>query len=314
MLKVDLTFPPSLIIAPDGAAVAAPSGVDAEIEPCLDGNGNPYGFCSVSGDQGEVRIYGVGSFVFTRGSVEVRGTPDPGVTWEAFRMAFEREVLPLVLVHQSWEVLHASGLVVAGACIALCGSTQMGKSTLAYAWRRRGGSVYADDAIPFQTTGGLPRVQALPFQIRLRPPSRQYYGVPNEALQRSGAGCPPWEGSGILRSIYLLDRRLQGAGGTVELEPLPPAAALPALLGQAYCLTLRDRCRSRQMLDHYLTLVNAVPAFRLSYPTGLDHVEMILDRIEEHASNWEAFGPRPSCRREPSLRPPGPERGQEASR
>jgi hypothetical protein len=66
------------------------------------------------------------------------------------------------------------------------------------------------------------------------------------------------------------------------LEPVAPADALDALLQQAYWLTLRDRRRNRRMVEQYMALANAVPAFRLSYPSNVGRVEAILLRLSAH--------------------------------
>jgi hypothetical protein len=277
-----------LVIEPDGAAtprgVAAPQQGGASLEPWTDAGGRDYGYCYQEGDAYWVRIHGVGSFTFSRSSGQVRGAPEPGVSPDLFRDAFWREVVPFILQRHSWEVLHASGLVVAGVPVALCGNSEMGKSTLAHAWRRRGGRIYADDAIPFRVEDGSVSIDSIPFQVRLRPAARRYFEVSNVHPKeiRDGTDRPSACDRSGLQIIYLLERRRGEKDGPVRLETVCPAAALPALLHQAYCLTLRDRTRNCAMVATYMALVNRVPTFRLSYPTGLTYVEEILDRITVH--------------------------------
>jgi hypothetical protein len=298
LLTDDWELPVGLTIDHEGAAEGqfpptALSCAEYHAERWVDMFGRDYGCYFEKDGAFHVRIYGVGSFIFTRQSMHVRGVPEGGLAPDAFTAAFHREVVPFVLQRHSWEVLHASGLVIAGECVALCGNSEMGKSTLAHAWRRRGGSVYADDAIPFRVERGSISIQTFPFQIRLRPSSLRYFEAQNgkmsqpepdrlpAAMMESTVGLPPTSDARHLRAIYLLDRRHE-AEGPVQLEAVSPQTALPALLHQAYCLTLQDQKRNRQMVAHYIALVNAVPIFRLSYPTGLGYVEAILDELTAH--------------------------------
>src|SRR5947209_8414922 len=184
MLTEDPKLPARLILAPDAVAAAhcrtTPPAGDSLLEPWIDLAGHEYGYCFEGKEGYHVRIHGLGTFDFTGDSPEVRGATEPGVAAGTFRDAFCREVLPYVLQRHSWEVLHASGLVVAGACVALCGDSELGKSTLAYAWHRRGGGVYADDAIPFRVEGEKVPIQPIPFRLRPRLSALPFFGAPEE--------------------------------------------------------------------------------------------------------------------------------------
>jgi hypothetical protein len=293
MLTEDPKLETRLIMAPEAGAAArrgtpAPQG-DGSLEPWIDLSGQEYGCCFEDEEGYHVCIYGVGTFDFAPEATEVSGAAEPGVTPGAFRDTFCREVLPYVLQRCSWEVLHASGLVVAGAGVALCGDSERGKSTLAAGWDRRGGAVYADDAIPFRVEGGRVPLQRIPFRIRPRPSALPSSGAAAEIPDRASGEARWAEGEEVgaapdpafLRAVYLLDRRPEG-DGPVLFEPVSPAEAVFTLLNQAYCLTLRDRARNRRMVETYLALADAVPTFRLSYPTGLDHVDTILDQLTAH--------------------------------
>jgi hypothetical protein len=280
-----------LILAPEeGAAdhpeVAPPKG-DGWLEPWIDLSGQEYGCCLQDEEGFHVCIYGVGAFDFAPDATEVRGTAAPGISPASFHDTYCREVLPYVLQRCSWEVLHASGLVVAGAGVALCGDSERGKSTLASGWDRRGGGVFADDAIPFRVERGRAPIQVIPFRLRPRtsvlPISEAAVETPDRGSGEAGGEAGAVADPVFLHAIYLLDRR-PDADGPVLFEPAPPTEAVFALLNQAYCLTLRDRDRNRRMVETYLALADAVPAFRLSYPTGLDRVDAILDQLAAHVA------------------------------
>src|SRR5688500_9196009 len=205
---MDAEFSVSLTLTSAGDDCPSPAEANLPIEPWIDPTGRDYGYCYENGDTYTIQIHGAGRFAFGRQSTEVRGTPQAGVEPEAFRDVFCREIVPFVLQRHSWEVLHASGLVVEGWGVALCGNSQMGKSTLAHAWHRRVSGIYADDAIPFRLEGPSIRIGSAPFRIRLRPPSRRYF----EAAGKQGTVAPP-EPPGpslppapYLKVIYLLDR------------------------------------------------------------------------------------------------------------
>jgi len=170
----------------------------------------------------------------------------------------------------------------------------MGKSTLAHAWSCREGTVFADDTVPFRVEGSTVSVTPIPFRIRARPPARDYFGDPSVPETAMGERAPaadrldPAAFAGApLRAIFLLRRRDE-MGGPVGIEPVAPPEALPALLKHALCLHLRDRTRNAAMMSHYLALAGGVPAFQLSYPTGLDHVRAILDRLTSHMEELDA--------------------------
>jgi hypothetical protein len=255
-----------------------------EWEPWVDAVGRDYGYIQRI-DQGyRVHLYGVGSYSFDQYSACVRGTPDPGVGIEAFRSTFYRDVLPLVLHGCAWEVLHASGLSIAGTCVAFCGDSQAGKSTLARAGAERGWEVFADDAIPFRIRDATVPIHPIPFQIRLRGPARQYFA--HISTRRDPSVTDRAESvrprPRCLERIIALDRREDEHDGSITLERLTPSRALPILLRQAYCLGHWDRTRTKVMVATYISLAALLPIFRLTYPSGMDHLDATLDRLRDH--------------------------------
>jgi hypothetical protein len=51
----------------------------------------------------------------------------------------------------------------------------------------------------------------------------------------------------------------------------------------AYCFKLSDSDRNAVMLDRYLRLASSVPTFEVRYLADLDHVDAVLDELEERA-------------------------------
>jgi hypothetical protein len=52
------------------------------------------------------------------------------------------------------------------------------------------------------------------------------------------------------------------------------------VLANAFCFSLEDPARKRQMLDRYLALVAHVPVFELGIPDGLGRLPEILDAFD----------------------------------
>ena len=103
---------------------------------------------------------------------------------------------------------------------------------------------------------------------------------------------------GPLRAIYLLNRRTDEESGLVQIELVRPPEALSPLLSHSFHLHLRDRNRNRDMIANYATLLARVPIYRLSYPTGLQHVAAILDQLSQHMEGQEAGRPHGTDHRE----------------
>jgi hypothetical protein len=289
MLIQEALLPVRLVIDPDGAALAlggaAPSAIDGRLEPWTNATGYEYGRGGVVGDRYIVQLYKFGSYVLTRHSDVVLGAPGPGVSHELFQNAFVRKILYWALVWNSWEVLHGCGFEVDGKSIALVGRSEMGKSTLARAWRGRDGFVFADDAVPLRVDGASVPLCPLPFRIQARPPgyrrdpTRIHVTKPYIELEPA-----PHLNDDRLRAVYVVDRRRDEPRGPISVQSIRPLEALPAVLRHAYSLTIDLPGRNRELMETYIALVNAIPVYRLSYPTGIEHVEPILDWLHDHVA------------------------------
>ena len=67
----------------------------------------------------------------------------------------------------------------------------------------------------------------------------------------------------------------------MRIRRLAPPEAFPAVLAHAYCYSLDDVARNREMLDHYLDLSARVPIFSVVFRAGMEHVPTLLDAVEE---------------------------------
>jgi hypothetical protein len=189
--------------------------------------------------------------------------------------AYQRNVLPLVLQLRGHEVLHASAVQTEDGLFVFCGVSGAGKSTFAYRLSRRGYAVWADDAVVLGAEGDGAVALHVPFRLGL-PPSEMSNG-PDEPHHEPSAGAA----APILGFLILAQN---GPGGPlVDVKRLQPVDAFTALVPHAYCFKLSDSDRNAVMLDRYLRLASSVPTFEVRYLADLDHVDAVLDELEERA-------------------------------
>jgi hypothetical protein len=197
-----------------------------------------------------------------------------------------RSVLPMVLQACGTEVLHASA-VQTGGVVALCGTSGVGKSTIAFAMSRRGHRIWADDAVAIDLSGQSLVALPLPFEMRLRPRAAAFFGVEPQAAGDASPAGPMDQADpspAPLTALCVLSRgEEERRGWGVRIERLRPSAALPTLLAHAYCFSLEDPGLKRAMVQHYMELAGRVPVFALRFRPGLELLPLILDEIERVA-------------------------------
>lgn len=255
--------------------------VDRPVQVWQDDRGAACAFGYQFGAQCWLHFPGLACFKFSRDHSEVIGVPEPDADQEAIADTYFRSVTPLVLQVRGLEALHASAIRSSNGIVALCGVSGTGKSTLAFALRRRGYGHWGDDAVVFRAGGRRATAVPIPFTPRLHGPAVGHFGIAPEprnsspCLLRGGSSPVP------LASICILERRSPEASPSpVRMERLSAAAAFPALLQHAYCFSLEDQGRKRSMLRAYLELAATVPAYRVSFVPGLDYLPRIEDEVE----------------------------------
>jgi hypothetical protein len=235
-----------------------------------------------------LHLPGLASFEFTLTGDEVVVRAASSARPETVEDQFHRTALPLVLQARGREVLHASAVTTPAGVVALCAEKENGKSTLAYALARRGYPLWADDAVAIELEDERAWTVSVPFTLRLRPASASHFevaassppadpSVPRVVVTGAGGARAP------MRAIFVLTRlRTVGDATTaIEVRRLDASDAFTALLANAYCFSLGDADRKQAMMRHYLALTRSLPVHALSYPSGLEHVEAILDTVEQ---------------------------------
>jgi len=220
----------------------------------------------------------------------VEAWPERPVDPERVQDLFSRTVEPLILQALGWETLHASAVETSAGLVAFCGDCESGKSTIAYAFSRRGYSQFADDSLVFQPGSGGARALRLPFGVRLRPASAAVLGIP--AADREFQDIVPIArfeartvSTSAIAAVFTLTRVPEGAPSSRRLSP---TEAFQALLPHARCFNREDVAVRRRLLNHYLEIVAAVPVYDLRFPSGLNHLDAVLNCVERTAGVPEA--------------------------
>jgi hypothetical protein len=82
-----------------------------------------------------------------------------------------------------------------------------------------------------------------------------------------------------LAAVVLLDRRSSEAGD-IDVRRLAEVAALEELLPHGFRFSLTNPERKRRMMEFYLRLVSTVPIFRARFPSGLERLPSVVEKIE----------------------------------
>jgi len=170
--------------------------------------------------------------------------PEPTASYSLVLDAYRRTVLPQALQFFGREVLHASAVVGPSGVVGFCAYSQTGKSTLAFALANRGYVPWADDALAFETGAQVSQALALPFAVRLRPESQEYFAVeplPPEIEPQNGTVITVGAERKPITALCVLSRGAEDEPSAIE--PLEAAEAVTALLPHAYWSTLADEPR-----------------------------------------------------------------------
>jgi hypothetical protein len=251
---------------------------DTHIWHAPDGRPIAY-FYPVDGDYW-AKLPGIGSYrVEPDGAV--LAVPEPEARYALGVDAYRRTVLPQALQFFGREVLHASGVVGPAGIVGFCAYSQTGKSTLAFALAQRGYAPWADDALAFETGTETSTALALPFAVRLRPESQEYFAVeplPPETEPRNGTVIRVGADRKPIAALCVLSRGAEDEPSAIE--PLAASEAVTALLPHAYWSTLADEPRKARMVQTYLELANTISTYAVTISPALDKLPELLDELE----------------------------------
>lgn len=267
----------------DSGALDPPQLSDStpDVEVWLDHDGNPCAFGRSSGSDCWLYLPNVAHFCFNASAEAVLAVPEQGTRRELVIDAYHRTVVPLALQVCGIEVLHASAVRLPQGVLALCGLKETGKSTLAFGLAQRGYPLWADDAVALKVEANSAAALELPFSLRLRPRSVDYFGDASPPRTERTAPQPIQPRTALLAAVCVLERGSAFRGDEcVAIERLNPIEGLTNVLTHAYCFSLRDVERKNRMMNNYLGLVSSVPVFRVCFRSGLENLPTILTSIE----------------------------------
>ena len=229
------------------------------------------------------------TYVFATGSDTVEAIPEPGVPYERIEDVYTRSVLPMVLQASGHETLHASAISTGRGVLGFCGGRGVGKSTIAYGLAHRGFRQHSDDTLVMEIGRRGIAALGLPFVRRLRQPSAEFFGVGSDSRHADSVAVPAPAREDV-RAIFVLQRAEQHAGPVVVR--LSAAAAFGAVLAHANCFNPDDLASRRRLLMNYLELSARVPVFEVRFQTGLDRLDLLLDRLLASAEIAQETAPR----------------------
>jgi hypothetical protein len=229
-----------------------------------------------------IRLPELGSFRFTIAGEWVEAWVPDSTSRREVEEAFRRHVLRFVLQARGRELLHASAVAMPRGAVAFCGSSGVGKSTVACGLGRRGHPPIADDALLFEPADGSVHVLPLPFRLHLSGRSAvNWHGrkAPLDLDPEDVDGSPG--GAALpLAALFVLEPSAEVDPAMPEIVSLRNASAFPLLLYHAHCFSFRNERRVRLMADRYLQLAASVPTFRLRYRRDIDRLPKLLDAVE----------------------------------
>lgn len=270
MLKLSIERPLSARACP--LLIPSPNA-----EVWRDSGGQIAAYAEIVDQEYRLHLPGIASFRFSEHGDEIAATVLENATEESVRDAYRRKVLPIALQVRGWEVLHASAVSSAAGVTALCGNSETGKSTIAFALSRRGYRLWADDAVSFEINGHGPLAKSLPFSSRLRYPASKFFN--QKSNHTMGKVVSALTETAPLRLVCVLRREKENSDITVRR--LRSTEAFAALLDHACCFIPQPLERKRQMIQSYLNMVGQIPIYEVCFPSGLENLSQVLDAIEK---------------------------------
>ena len=87
-----------------------------------------------------------------------------------------------------------------------------------------------------------------------------------------------------LRMLYVLpDPDERDAAASIDIRPVSRSEMVRELLKNTFTIHLVGKDRIARQFDAAAQLASSVDGYRLRYPSGLDHLPALRDRIVEHA-------------------------------
>ena len=233
-------------------------------------------------------------FIVASDGSRVAHRPLDGCSRTVFDNFLFAQVLGVALVRRGREPLHAAVVEVGDGAIGFLGDCTFGKSTLLASFLERGYRLVTDDMLMVEHHHGEPHAMPGTGRIKLLPDSAGRF------LPHAGGGLPlnpmttkrsfvldhgSRRGSSLpLRMLYVLpDPDEREAAASIDILPASRAEMVRELVTNTFVIHLVDKDRIARQFDAAAQLASSLDGYRLRYPSGLDHLPALRDRIVEHA-------------------------------
>lgn len=215
-----------------------------------------------------VEIADVGIFSWQIGSSTIEVERGPLCTDERLRYWILHTILPFMwTLSERYEFIHAAGIEVEGASIAITAPSFGGKSTMAAMFVEKGHTFLSDDML------GIDR-SSTPFCVVPSYPYYRPYRQPEDLgyrVEQFASGSRP------LERFYLLEK--SPADAPVEIQPI---------IGVEYFKSLHfarfvpfDFLKARHL--HFLAeFAETIPGYRITVPWNLDRLNEVYTALVEH--------------------------------
>ena len=276
------------------APIAFVSGCDDDFAAAEISTVDAFGCCELP----DGRIYlcwpGWYEFIVVADGSRVVHRPLDGCDRAVFQNFLFAQVLGVALVRRGREPLHAAVVEVGDGAVGFLGDCTFGKSTLLASFLERGYRLVTDDMLMVERHHGEPYAMPGTGRIKLLPDSAGRF------LPHAGGGLPlnpmttkrsfvldhgSRRGSSLpLRMLYVLpDPDERDAAASIDILPASRAEMVRELLKNTFIIHLTDTDRIARQFDAAAQLASSLDGYRLHYPSGLDHLPTLRDRIVEHA-------------------------------
>jgi hypothetical protein len=225
---------------------------------------------------------GVGRILVAADGAELLCDPEPGIAeWTTLIGA---QALPLAATLQGLEVLHASGVVLAGKAVLLTGPPGAGKSSLAAALLQLGAALLSDDTVALEARDGSLIAHPGAALLHLRDAEHDRLSDSEREALGPGATFPGKQRySPSVRAsptafggLYLLEHSSDGPP-IERVEAVDPFA----LLASTFNLSVRTPDRLARHLDLASTLAATKRIYRLRVLPGVDATQL-AHTLHEH--------------------------------
>jgi hypothetical protein len=229
-----------------------------------------------------LRFPELADFIISADGADLGAWAAPDTNTETLQHLLLDQVLPRALAHRGALVLHAGAVQAGSRAIAFLGESGCGKSTLTASLHLAGYSLLSDDGLVLSTDRS--GIQALPPYPSLRlwpdameemfggqaPAAPMAHYSSKRRMEVGALESPPVTESLPLASIYILDS--SSGAAEISITRIPPAQTCVEIIRNTFQLDVTDRARAAALFRAASAVAREVPAYRLAYPRGFEHL------------------------------------------